>query len=458
MQRLKVAPARFAERTAVVAVVGLGKIGLPLAIQYVQRGRRVIGCDANPRVVEAINAGRSHVREEPGLGTAVAEAVAQGTLSATLDTPAAVREADVVVVIVPVMVTDEHEVDFRAIDGASVAVGAGLAPGTLVIYETTLPVGTTAGRLRTLLERTSRLQAGRDFYLAYSSERVSSGRIFRDLATYPKVVGGIDAGSAKAAAMFYGSVLDAQVKRMASASDAEFVKLIETTYRDVNIALANEFARYADRRGLDVTAAIAAANTQPYSHIHDPGVGVGGHCIPVYPYFLMHDADDADGELSLPQRARAINDEMAAYAVQRIEGATGSIAGSAVLILGVAYRGDVREHAFSSARLLQSALQARGARTWAVDPLFEDRELAAMGYAPFSSEWAGEVQAIILQADHQAFRRFDFSRYPNCRAVLDGRWAMSPEEIRQIEALGIDYLGIGDGHWGAVGTRERGAR
>lgn len=454
MQRLKMAPTRFAEQTAVVAVVGLGKIGLPLAIQYIQRGRRVIGCDVNPRVVETINAGRSHVREEAGLGAAVANAVAAGRLSATLDTTAAVREADVVVIIVPVMVTDEHEVDFRAIDGASIAIGTGLTPGKLVIYETTLPVGTTAGRLRALLERTSQLEAGCDFYLAHSPERVSSGHIFRDLATYPKVVGGIDASSAEAAAMFYKSVLDAEVMKMASASDAEFVKLIETTYRDVNIALANEFARYADRRGLDAAATIHAANTQPYSHIHTPGIGVGGHCIPVYPYFLLH---DADGELILPQRARAINDEMASYAVHRLEAAIGSIAGSAILILGVAYRGDVREDAFSSARLLQSALEARGARAWSVDPLFEDRELAAMGYTPFSPELAGEVQAIILQADHPAFHRFDFSRYPNCRVVLDGRWALQPEEIRRIETLGMRYLGIGYSHCDAVGMRERGA-
>ncbi len=454
MQRVKLAPARSAERTSVVAVVGLGKIGLPLAIQYARRGHRVIGCDVSPHVVEAINAGRAHVREEPGLGAAVAEAMAQGALSATCDTTAAVREADVVVVIVPVMVTDNHEIDFAAIDRASVAIGAGLTSGKLVIYETTLPVGTTAGRLRALLERTSRLQAGRDFYLAYSPERVSSGSVFRDLATYPKVVGGIDAGSAEAAAMFYAAALNAEVLRMASASDAEFVKLIETTYRDVNIALANEFARYADRRGLDAAAATAAANTQPYSHIHTPGVGVGGHCIPVYPYFLMH---GTDGELSLPQQARIINDGMAAYAVQRIEdslGAPGALDGGAVLILGVAYRADVREHAFSSARLLQSALQERGARAWALDPLFEDRELAAMGYTPFQPEWAAEVQAIIVQAEHQVFRSFDFSRYPNCRVVLDGRWASSPEVIRRIEALGIVRLGVGDGRWGAARERE----
>jgi len=463
VQRLKVAPSKFAERSAVVAVVGLGKIGLPLAIQYVRHGHRVIGCDVSPRVVETISVGGTSVREEAGLDDAVAEAVATGKLSATLDTTAAVHEADVVVVIVPVIVTDAHEVDFHAIDSATATVGAGLTPGTLVIYETTLPVGTTGGRLRTLLERTSQLQAGRDFYLAYSPERVSSGRIFHDLATYPKVVGGINANSTEAATFFYRSVLDAEVLEMASASDAEFVKLIETTYRDVNIALANEFARYADRRGLDATTAIAAANTQPYSHIHEPGVGVGGHCIPVYPYFLMH---DADGEMSLPEQARCVNDSMATYAVQRIEAALGSLTGSTVLILGVAYRGDVREHSFSSAHLLQSALHAHGACVLAADPLFDDHDLAAMGYTPFSPEQDGEVRAIILQAGHLAFRDFDFSRLPRCQVVLDGRWALEPDQIAQIKGLGMHLLGIGDGQFVSAspnaspyaGTRQRGPR
>src|SRR5262249_38824989 len=218
------------------------------------------------------------------------------------------------------------------------------------------PVGTTNGRLRALLERTSGLHAGRDFLLAFSPERVSSGHIFRDLRRYPKVVGGIDAASTAAAVAFYGSVLDAgtDIIEMASADEAEFVKLIETTYRDVNIALANEYACFADARGLDVSAAIAAANTQPYSHIHEPGVGVGGHCIPVYPYFLMQGAEE--GSLTLPHRSRAINDGMAAYAVERIEAELGSVAGQGVLILGVAYRGNVREPAFTTARLLRHVL------------------------------------------------------------------------------------------------------
>ncbi len=305
----------------------------------------------------------------------------------------------------------------------------------------------------------SGLKAGEDFYLAYSPERVSSGSIFRDLRTYPKVVGGIDEQSTLVGVQFYQSVLDAEIITMASADEAEFVKLIETTYRDVNIALANEFAQFADARGLNVAAAIAAANTQPYSHIHSPGVGVGGHCIPVYPYFLLAGLEDRRMHayeaayeakrpmLTLPRYARQINDSMAEYAVQRLQAAIGSLANQPVLILGVAYRGNVREVAFTSAKLLQQALLACGASVYVDDPLFSEDELRAMGYTPLTAEVEGKIRAIILQADHQTYQLFDFSRFGSCQVVLDGRRALSKEKI---ESLGIRYAVIGDGRQAKV--------
>ena len=434
-----------------VAVVGMGKIGLPLAIQFAQHGRRVIGCDVNPQVVAMLNSGQAHVQEEPELAVAAASAVASGALSATLNTTEAVRQAGIVVVIVPVVIDANHEVNFQAIDAATTAIGEGLQPGTLVIYETTLPVGTTSVRLRQLLEGTAKLRAGQDFLLAYSPERVSSGFIFRDLRSYPKVVGAIDEQSLAAAVAFYRSVLEAKIITMASTDEAEFVKLIETTYRDVNIAQANEFASFADAYGLDVVAAIAAANTQPYSHIHMPGVGVGGHCIPVYPHFLLAGVEKSESHalfpelpmLMLPRTARRINDAMAGYAVSRIEAIVGSLERQPVLILGVAYRGDVRESAFTSARLLQDALQDHGATVYADDPLYSEDELHAMGFIPLLPGREEEIQAIVLQAGHQAYREYDFSRFPRCRVVLDGRRALCRERI---EALGMRYVVIGDGY------------
>ncbi len=451
-------------RVPTVAVIGLGKIGLPLAVQYAQHGWHVLGCDINPHVVETINLGQSPVHEEPGLIAGVDAMVSRGLLHATLDTTEAVRQAKVVVVIVPVSIKAQCDVDFQTIDVVTAAIGAGLQPGTLVIYETTLPVGTTAQRCASILERTAKLQAGVDFLLAYSPERVLSGSIFRDLRTYPKVVGGIDEKSTSAAVAFYRSVLDAPIISMASTDEAEFVKLIEATYRDVNIALANEYACFADAFGLDVAAAIAAANTQPYSHIHSPGVGVGGHCIPVYPYFLLKQLEEGYGGhtcppdrvpqgspplriegaqmLTLPRSARQVNDAMAEYAVKRIEAITGSLAQQSVLVLGIAYRGNVREVAFTSAQLLQHALLARGARVYVDDPLFSAAELSELGYTPLPAKHEHEIRAIVLQADHSSYRTLDFSRFAHCRVVMDGRRALCPEDI---ESLGMQYIAIGDG-------------
>jgi nucleotide sugar dehydrogenase len=429
-----------------VAVIGLGKIGLPLAVQYALHGHRVIGCDIDPSVVNSVNEGKSHVQQEPGLARGLADVVSVGLLSATCHTTEAVRQAGVVVVIVPVAIDAKHEVNFEAIDAATKEIGAGLKPGSLVIYETTLPVGTTAVRFREILEQTSSLQAGSDFPLAYSPERVSSGSILRDLRIYPKIVGGIDEQSTLAAVAFFQSVLDAEVITMTSSDEAEFVKLIETTYRDVNIALANEFACFADAHGLDVTAAIAAANTQPYSHIHTPGLGVGGHCIPVYPYFLLEGAKETPNYdypmLMLPRYARRINDAMAEYAVRRIEDSIGSLANRSVLILGASYRGNVRETAFSSTKLLQDALFARGAKVCIDDPLFSYEELKARGYTPFTPERREEICAIILQADHSSYLSLDFRQFSSCLVVLDGRKVLTREKI---ESLGMLYLSIGNG-------------
>ncbi|HJT59047.1 MAG TPA: nucleotide sugar dehydrogenase [Ktedonobacteraceae bacterium] len=432
-----------------VAVVGLGKIGLPLAVQYAMHGWRVIGCDINPQVVAAVNAGQSHVQEETELAFEVPRLVKEGLLSATMDTTEAVRRSRVIVVIVPVVVDVQHDVYFAAIDTATTAIGAGLQPGSLVIYETTLPVGTTSGRFRGMLERISGLQTGKDFYLAYSPERVASGQIFHGLRTYPKVVGGIDPASLAAAEAFYRSVLEAEIITMASAEDAEFVKLIETTYRDVNIALANEFACYAGMQGLNVTAAIAAANTQPYAHIHNPGIGVGGHCIPVYPYFLFNGVEGAElytlnnaplQMLLLPRYARQINDAMAEYAVRMVEETLNSLVGQSVLILGAAYRGDVRETAYTSTRFIQDALMRHGANVYVDDPLFDVDELHSQGFTPFREGLEDEIRAIMLQANHQAYQTFDFSRFPHCQVVFDGRNALVRASI---EALGMRYLTVG---------------
>ena len=287
-----------------VAVVGAGKMGLPLAAQFASHGWMVVAVDIDPAVVASINAGRSHVGDEPGVADLVAEAHAAGRLTATLDGAAAARAADVIVLIVPVMLGAGSEADHRSMDAAVAAIAPGLREGATVIFETTLPVGDTRGRYAPQLAEASGLTLETGVFVAFSPERLYSGAALRNLATYPKLVGGLGPASTARAAAFYESVLDAEVVAMSTAEAAEFSKLADTTYRDVNIALANEFAAYADRVGVDVTEVIAAANSQPYSHIHQPGIGVGGHCIPVYPHFLL----DRAPEMGIVARAREVND------------------------------------------------------------------------------------------------------------------------------------------------------
>jgi nucleotide sugar dehydrogenase len=419
----RVSPWRGEPETAgVVAVVGAGKMGLPLAGQFASHGWSVIAVDIDEGVVAAINDGVSHVDTEPGLAELVATAHAGGLLRATTDGAAAARDADVVVLIVPVMLDAEARPDHRHMDAATDSIGPGIHPGSLVIYETTLPVGDTRDRYAPRLASLSGLRAevdgDRGFLVAFSPERLYSGAALRNLATYPKLVGGLGPVSLDRAAAFYDSVLDAEVVAMSSAEAAEFSKLADTTYRDVNIALANEFARYADRIGVDVTEVIAAANSQPYSHIHQPGIGVGGHCIPVYPHFLL----DRAPELSLVARAREVNDGQVDVAIDALRGELGSLDGAGVLVLGLTYRHGVKELAYSRALPVIEKLRAAGARVVAFDPLLTDDEVRGTGAEPWP--WGVEspgVLAIVTQTADPRWAQLDTGWFPNLAVVVDGR-------------------------------------
>lgn len=425
----------------IVCVVGLGKIGLPLAAQFASEGMTVIGVDVNPAVIEAVNYRDMPLPfDEPGLALRLSEARAQRRIYATTDTRVAVRESDVIVMLVPVIANSGGEIDFSAMDAATREVAAALRPGTLVIYETTLPVGATRNRYGLMLAEGSGLTMGTDFFLAFSPERVYSGRIFEDLRTYPKIVGGVNEASTERAAAFYRQALETRVWPMRNAEAAEMVKVAETTYRDINIAYANELARYADAYGLDVAEIIAAANSQPYSHIHQPGVGVGGHCIPNYSHFFIRTAPE--GGMILARAARQINDGMGAYAVEKLQTVLGGLEQCEVLILGLSYRGEVKEAAFSPAFQLKRALETAGARVYLHDPFFSDEEIRGCGFEPASLTSPPPVDAIILQANHKAYRDLDLSRFTGCRVVLDGRRALNPEGV---EGAGMRYLAVGKG-------------
>jgi UDP-N-acetyl-D-glucosamine dehydrogenase len=393
-------------------VVALGKVGLPLAARIALAGHEVVGADVDPRVVALVNDGRAPFPNEAGLPEALAATVADGRLRAVTDTAAAVAAGpDLVVAVPPLVVDASARPDWGILDAVVADIGRGLRRGTTVSIETTVPVGTTRARVAPALEAASGLREGTDFHVVFSPERIFSGRAIADLDEYPKLVGGLSpAGEARAIAL-YASFLDAEVRGLGSAEAAELSKLAETTYRDINIAFANELARYSDELGIDVLSVIDAANSQPYSHVHRPGIAVGGHCIPVYPRFLL--AGDADARL--PLAAREINERMPAYAADLL----GDVAGQRVLILGVAYRGGVKETAFSGAFALRDALEGRGAEVVAGDPLFDDDELRGHGFVPWDRTSA--VDAAVVQADHAQYATLGAGDLPGVAVVVDGR-------------------------------------
>jgi len=425
-----------------IAVIALGKIGLPLAVQFASKGHDVVGVDVNAATVAMINASEVPFPGEAQLDVKLADVVGRGHLRATTDYADAVPGADAVVIVVPLVVDDDAVPDFGWMDDATRSLAAHLTPGTLVIYETTLPVGITRTRWKPMLEADTDMVEGRDFHLVFSPERVFSGRIFADLRKYPKLVGALSADGAARAVEFYEAVLDFDERTdlarpngvwdLGSAEAAEMAKLAETTYRDVNIGLANQFAQYAATAGIDIYQVIEACNSQPFSHIHQPGIAVGGHCIPVYPRLYLWN----DPAATVVRAAREANAGMPDYAISLLEGAHGPLHGQRVVVLGAAYRGGVKETAFSGVFGAVSALEERGADVLVHDPLYTDDELARYGWSPY--RLGDNVDAAVVQTDHSEYSALSPSDLPGIRTFLDGR------RVSRAEAWpGVSYRVIG---------------
>ena len=408
-----------------ITVVAMGKIGLPLAVQFARKGHSVIGTDVNQNTVDLVNAGKEPFPGEAHLQEYLAAVVAEKKLIASTDTTAAVAQSDAVVVVVPLFVDESGVPDFGWMDAATESIGKGLKKGTLVSYETTLPVGTTRNRFALALEKISGLKAGVDFDLVFSPERVFTGRVFADLRKYPKLVGGINEQSGARGVAFYREVLDFDdrpdlvekngVWDLGSSEASELAKLAETTYRDVNIALANQFALFSETHGIDVQKVIDASNSQPFSHIHRPGIAVGGHCIPIYPRMYLWN----DPSATVVSAARDANKAMPEHVVKTLAKLHGNLKDARVVVLGASYRGGVKESAFSGVFPTVAALTAAGAKVSVHDPMYTDAELTGYGFAPYHLGEA--VDAAILQADHAEYKELTSASLPGVKTFLDGR-------------------------------------
>jgi nucleotide sugar dehydrogenase len=422
---------------------GLGRVGIPSMLAWANAGARCIGVDVKKDIVMKINNGESPINE-PLVQDWLSKFVRDGRVRATTDGASASRETEVKVITVPVTLLNGKP-DLSALEKAALSIAAGLKRGDLVILESSVPPGTTRGFLKRILEEKTGMKAEDDFLLAYSPERIAEGRAIKDIVeNYPKIVGGIGPKSLRVASALYEMIAKKGVKRMSNEMAAEFEKLAEGVYRDVNIALANELAELCRELGLDFEEIREAANSQPYSHLHKPGTGVGGLCIPIYPVFLMEKANSLGIKLSLVETARKINRDMPgkiSFLVKKVAEIM-ELSYPNIGILGLAFRGDLDDSRLSPTYDLVLELMRLGYRSIIVhDPFIkEDEVLKELGVKLTSNleevlTWA---DIIVISTDHSLYKEIDFSKLCARRRVglVDGR------DIVENRA-GCVYVGVG---------------
>ncbi|MEN3016842.1 MAG: nucleotide sugar dehydrogenase [Candidatus Methanosuratincola petrocarbonis] len=432
------------EGKVTVSIYGLGKMGLPLAAIFADRGAKVVGVDISEDVVKRVNRGENHIREEPGLGEILRRNVEAGRIIATNDGVAAAQQSDVMIIIVPTLVGEKGELRIQPVYEAAKWIARGLKKGDLVITEATMPPGTTESLLDILKE--SGLSSG-EFGLAHAPERTMTGTAIRDITgEYPKIVGASDSKTLEAVIGIYERINRKGVIPMSSIKAAESVKVFEGIYRDVNIALANELALWCEGEGLDALEIFRAANTQPYCSLHMPGAGVGGHCIPVYPWFVIN---HSKADMKLVKTAREINDSMPRHMVDLIvKGLTSAgrnIKGSNILVAGLSYRGGVREFANSPAIKIIKELNRRGAKAYAYDRYCKPEDAKRFG-----AEWKEdyeEIDALVIANESIMIDLEKLRNEMRTKIIVDGRNVLDQERAR---AFGFSYFRAGLGCYSAI--------
>lgn len=417
-----------------ICILGMGYIGLPTACFFASRGIHVVGVDINQDILQTLAAGRIHIHE-PGLLAMVQQVIQSGFLTVSSHPV----EADAYIIAVPTPFYDGKKADLRAVKSATEALVPCIRPGALVVLESTSPPRTTLDIVAPILEK-SGLQAGKDFFVAYSPERVLPGRILLELVENDRVMGGITPDSAKLGAELYAVFVKGQIFQTDSTT-AEMVKLMENTYRDVNIAIANEFSRLADRFGVNVWEAISLANRHPRVKILNPGPGVGGHCISVDPWFFIEQAPDLT---KLILAARQVNDSQPEYVCHLVAKALGGLKDRKIAVLGLSYKPDIDDLRESPAVEIADSLSRSGAFVTAYEPYKPDASFAHFKTVPSFEEAVHFADAILLLDGHAEFRRLtseQILKISPARVVIDTTsfWA-----DYHWEALGAKYLLLGN--------------
>ncbi|UCC33175.1 MAG: nucleotide sugar dehydrogenase [Candidatus Bathyarchaeota archaeon] len=430
-----------------ICVVGLGRIGLPQAALFADRGAHVIGADVDPAVVECVNSGRSHLLDEPGLDRLVMSATNSGRLKATVDTSLGVEAADFVIVSVPTPISAKRIPDYSQMEEACHAIAKTLPKDCLIIIESTVGPGAVEDFVIPLLEEEAKMEVCVDFGVASCPERADPGGLLRDLTTVPRIVGGINDKSAEIARALYREIFGVEVVVVSDPKTANAAKLAENLFRDVNIALVSEFALLYEKLGIDAIEVIDACSTKYNFMPHYPSAGVGGPCLPQNPYFLIYEGMKAGYIPRMVQMARQINDDtpkravaMATMALRRINKKAES---SKIAILGVTYKPNIRDLQHTPVEKIFISLKEIGATLKLYDPMFRDEEVFGKRISRSVEEAVRDADCILIGTAHDEFRNLDLDLLRercNMPAVFADIANISDPSI--VEEHGFTYAGI----------------
>ena len=429
-----------------IAVIGLGQVGLPLALHFVKEGTFVFGVDIDDKRINLIKQGvcPSGTRELVEMFNLFNKS---NNFEVTTDTISAVKGSRVHILCLPTPLGSNKMPDFSALTAACEKVGQGLSKGNLVIVESTVYPGITTNVVKPILEGKSGLKAGEDFGLAYCSERIDPGNVNHRLDNTPRVIGGINEPSTVVACAIYSLIVKAPTVGVRDCQMAELVKLVENVYRDVNIAFISEIALLCEEIGIDVLEVLDAASTKWSFMPHIPGAGVGGMCIPINPYYLLQCAREAGSDLPLVQQARRINENMPHHMVELVGKALRRInvpvERAKICVLGLAYKADVDDYRGAPGEMIAKELKQMGADVTCYDPLVipEGQDIKFKGSL---EEAVQGVDCIVIATDHSAFKSLNLKSIAKLAnhplAIVDGRHVLAPKEV---DDLGITYIGIG---------------
>jgi len=424
-----------------ITIFGLGHIGLPTASLFANKGFYVTGIARDKEKLRLISEGISPI-DEPGLPELVKIAVESGHLTISYDEVEAVRNSNIMIIIVPTPMDEINRADLIAVKEACKNISKGLNKGDLVVVESTVPQGTCDEIVIPLLEE-SGLKAGEDFGVAYTPERAIPNNTIYEMTHNARVIGGYDKKSTDRAAELYKHITVGEVIKVKNLITAETVKLIENTYRDANIALSNEIAMICEELGVDAIEAIKAANYHPRVNLHIPGPGVGGHCLAIDPYFIVETAEEKGMQAPLISTARNINEGMPNHVIKLIIDTLDEIGreinGSDIGLLGVAYKGNVADARETPAKDLIKILKEKGALVHASDPHTPSEGIEALGAQPADMERVLKCDCVVLVTDHDEYRDIkpEMVKSP---IFICTRPILNPEEFKK---SGILFRGIG---------------